>query len=138
MQKPEDKTLIEELLNLMHEYQADYTNTFRALTFNQLTDSDLFEVPEFTEWLELWHERLGRQEQSEEAIYQLMRDNNPAVIPRNHRVEAALEAAVEEEDFHVMKQLLNVLANPYAHTLEQANYATLPEAGGLYQTFVGT
>ena len=87
----------------------------------------------------MWRARLGRQQESEEASQQLMRDSNPAVIPRNHRVEAALEAAVEQGDYSVMEQLLDVLSNPYAHTPEQADYSTLPEQStSPYQTYCGT
>ena len=56
-----------------------------------------------------------------------MRNTNPAVIPRNHRVEEALEAAVKQGDYSVMERLLDVLSSPYAHSTEQADYSTLPE-----------
>ncbi|MEG1702919.1 MAG: protein adenylyltransferase SelO family protein [Niameybacter sp.] len=59
-----------------------------------------------------WQERLAGQQRSQEAIYSLMKKHNPAVIPRNYRVEEALEAAVQNEDYSVMNQLLEVLANP--------------------------
>ena len=68
-----------------------------------------------------------------------MRDSNPAVIPRNHRVESALEAAVKQGDYSVMEQLLEVLSSPYAHSPEQADYSTLPaQSTSPYQTFCGT
>jgi uncharacterized protein YdiU (UPF0061 family) len=67
-----------------------------------------------------------------------MRNSNPALIPRNHRVEAALEAAVQG-DYSVMEQLLAVLSNPYAHYPEQADYSTLPTPSTRpYRTFCGT
>ncbi len=135
----QDESFIEELLSIMQTYGADYTNTFRALTFDTREDTALFEISEFTQWYEQWQERLERQQQSKEAAYDLMRKSNPAIIPRNHRVEAALEAAVEQGDYSVMEQLLDVLSNPYAHSLKQADYATLPEASTKpYQTFCGT
>lgn len=67
-----------------------------------------------------------------------MRNSNPAVIPRNHRVEEALEAAVEKEDYSVMNRLLHVLSNPYEHSDEQFEYATLPKSTTPYRTFCGT
>ena len=136
-EEPEDKSLIHAILKLMDKYHADYTNTFLALTFNQLEDTELFKTPEFSEWHKLWQARLGRQEETEEATHQLMRNQNPAVIPRNLHVEAALEAAVDG-DTSVMEELLNTLANPYAHTAEQANYATPPKLDSSYQTYCGT
>ncbi|MGK7379726.1 protein adenylyltransferase SelO [Planococcus sp. 1R117A] len=134
-----DEVLVADLLNLMKEYDADYTNTFRALTFDQLKDTVLFGKPEFTVWTEQWQARLTRQKQSKEQSHELMRNSNPAVIPRNHRVEEALEAAVQKGDYSVMEQLLKVLADPYAHTEDQKDYSTLPpESPDSYQTFCGT
>lgn len=65
--------------------------------------------------------------------------SNPAVIPRNHRVEEALEAAVEQGDYTVMERLLNVLSKPYAHTPEPDDYYTGPsESTRRYRTYCGT
>ncbi|TDL82769.1 protein adenylyltransferase SelO [Peribacillus frigoritolerans] len=138
-EETQDESLIENLLSVMKEYRADYTNTFRALTFNNLEDHKLFKTEEFAQWNELWQARLGRQDEDESSSKQLMKSSNPAVIPRNHRVEEALEAAVKQGDFSVMERLLGVLSNPYAHSPEQEEYCTQPEESGLpYQTFCGT
>lgn len=68
-----------------------------------------------------------------------MRDSNPGVIPRNHRVEEALESAVEREDNSVMEKLLEVLSNPYEHSQEQAYFCTIPaEPSQHYRTYCGT
>ncbi|HYH03537.1 MAG TPA: protein adenylyltransferase SelO family protein, partial [Bacillota bacterium] len=134
-----DAFLIEDLFGIMQQYRADFTNTFRALTFAKWEDTVLCSAPEFTRWREQWQARQGRQPETKETIHQLMRANNPAVIPRNYRVEEALEAAVKHGDYKVMKRLLNVLACPYAHTPEQAEYTTLPpQADRPYRTFCGT
>lgn len=135
----EDQSLIENLLHMMQKYRADYTNTFRALTFDSLEGSDLFGAPEFMQWHEQWQARLGRQQESKAVWHQLMRNSNPAVIPRNHRVEEALESAVMQGDYSVMERLLGVLSSPYAHTPEQAEFATLPAPSNChYRTFCGT
>lgn len=135
----EDESLIDSLLTMMEKYHADYTNTFRALTFGAHKESALFETTEFAKWNEGWIARLSRQHESKADTHQLMRDANPAVIPRNHRVEAALEAAVKHRDYSVMEKLLHVLSNPYAHTPEQAEYCTLPALNNRpYRTFCGT
>jgi serine/tyrosine/threonine adenylyltransferase len=137
-EEEEDEGLITDLLGLMETNHADYTNTFRALTLGQLEKLDLAAVPEFSDWHEKWQARLGRQPQTKVEVTDLMRGSNPAVIPRNHRVEEALEAAVEG-DFNVMKRLLEVLSKPYAHTPEQEEYTTLPDTScGPYRTFCGT
>ncbi|WP_209124144.1 YdiU family protein [Alkalihalobacillus sp. BA299] len=138
-EEEQDETLIEDLLSMMQKYRADYTNTFRALTFERHEDTILFGTEEFKQWYELWQERLGRQQETKDSSHQLMRNSNPAIIPRNHRVEEALEAAVEEGDYSVVERLLNVLSNPYAHTKEQDEYSTLPEPSVRpYRTFCGT
>lgn len=135
----QDENLIKDLLDMMKKYQADYTNTFLALTFDTAKDTVLSGTPEFTQWYTLWQERLERQQESKDKAYELMRNSNPAIIPRNHRVEEALEAAVNCGDYSVMEQLLEALANPYAHSPEQAIYATLPvESNRPYRTFCGT
>ena len=135
----QDESLIEGLLSMMLKYRADYTNTFRALTFDTLEDTDLFGSTEFTQWHEQWQARLGRQQEPKATSHHLMRNSNPALIPRNHRVEAALEAAVKQGDYSVMERLLDVLSSPYAHSSEQADYSTLPALSTCpYRTFCGT
>lgn len=132
-----DAELVEQLLKLMQEHQADYTNAFVALTFDQQTT--MHSHPDFQQWYEQWQTRLSRQANSKDAVHQLMRNSNPAIIPRNHRVEEALDAAVKRGDYLVMKQLLEVLANPFAHSAEQQAYASLPEPSNRpYRTFCGT
>jgi uncharacterized protein YdiU (UPF0061 family) len=135
----QDESLIEDLLSMMQKNRADYTNTFRALTFDKLEEMELFGTKEFERWHELWQARLGRQQETKASSHQLMRNSNPAVIPRNHRVEGALEVAVKQGDYSVMERLLDVLSSPYAHSPEQADYSTLPELSTRhYRTFCGT
>ncbi|MCM3629643.1 YdiU family protein [Paenibacillus glycanilyticus] len=137
-EEPEDEALIEAFMLLMQRNKADYTNTFRALTMDKPEDTVLFGTPEFAEWQERWMARLGRQEESKEDTLKLMKSSNPAVIPRNHRVEEALEAA-EQGNLCVLDNLLAALSNPYAYTEEQADYALLPEDSPRpYRTFCGT
>ncbi|MEG9295380.1 YdiU family protein [Mangrovibacillus sp. Mu-81] len=134
----QDKDLIEGLLGMMHEHEADYTNTFRALTFDGHGDGELFAAEEFIQWKERWQERLKSQQESKEDSHELMRNSNPAVIPRNHRVEEALEAAVKG-DLSVMDRLLKVLSAPYEHSKEQEAYAGGPDpCDRPYRTYCGT
>lgn len=138
-EKDEDRALIEDLLALMHQYQADYTNTFRALTLDESVDAPLVESKEFSEWFERWHVRLERQQETKISVQQLMRSSNPAVIPRNHRVEEALNAAVNHGDYQSMNRLLSVLADPFAYSTEQTEYCILPpQSNRPYRTFCGT
>ncbi len=138
-EEPEDETLIDDLLGLMKKHEADYTNTFVSLTFKKQVDGALFGNLEYTKWHERWHKRLEKQKESKEAARELMKRSNPAVIPRNHRVEEALKAAVENGDYSVMEQLLDVLAQPYAHAEEQAEYMKLPAPSDrVFRTYCGT
>ncbi|KWW21882.1 MULTISPECIES: YdiU family protein [Peribacillus] len=137
-EETQDEALINGLLSMMKKHGADYTNTFRALTFDKLEDTVLFGAPEYVQWHELWQARLGRQQESKASASQLMQSSNPAVIPRNHRVEEALSAAVEKGDYSVMQRLLDVLSNPYEHSAKQAEYTTLPVSSTPYRTFCGT
>ncbi|BCG59307.1 protein adenylyltransferase SelO [Paenibacillus sp. URB8-2] len=138
-EEPEDESLIEDLLRMMQKERADYTNTFRALTFDKPEDTVLYGNAEFVQWHDMWQKRLGRQEEPKASSHQLMRSSNPAVIPRNHRVEEALEAAVNQGDYSVMDRLLDVLSSPYAHSPEQSDYSTIPaQTTCPYRTFCGT
>lgn len=137
-EEPEDAALIADLLKLMHAARADYTNTFRALTLDTPEETGLTGAAEFAQWQERWEERLGRQDESREEARELMRNSNPAVIPRNHQVEDALEAA-QQGDVSVMERLLALLAKPYAYAPDQVDYCALPaDTGQPYRTFCGT
>lgn len=137
-EEKQDVSLIGDLLSMMEKHHADYTNTFRALTLNELVEEDLFKTEAFTQWYELWLERLRRQQDSEETIKQMMRASNPAVIPRNHLVEDALETAVEHKDYSLMKKLVDLLSNPYDYSTEQLAYKDVSELTVPYQTYCGT
>lgn len=144
-EEEEDRTLIQELLSLMEKGRADYTNTFRVLTLghvdsaNRLIGSALFDSHAFKQWQQQWQARLSRDPLDEEASRDVMRRHNPAVIPRNHRVEEALEAAVEHHDYSVLKRLVEALSNPYSYTADQDDYAVLPERTDKpYRTYCGT
>ncbi|MBU7314938.1 protein adenylyltransferase SelO [Paenibacillus oleatilyticus] len=138
-EEPEDEALMKDLLVMMQKHQADYTNTFRALTFDKHEDLAFNGTTEFAQWQERWQARRGRQQEPQASSQQLMRSSNPAIIPRNHRVEEALDAAVKQGDYSVMERLVQALSNPYAHSPEQAEYCTLPAASDRpYRTFCGT
>ena len=137
-EEPEDAALINDLLQLMQESKADYTNTFRSLTLGRQATEPMFSEPAFYEWHEHWQARLSKQFQPHVEVEKLMKKHNPSVIPRNHRVEEAL-AAAENGDLSVMHKLLAVLSNPYEYTPEQEDY-TEPPSGEFccYKTFCGT
>lgn len=134
----EDEELIVNLLNIMEKNKADYTNTFRALTLEKFECMSMFDTEEFREWHKLWKIRLDGQKESQELSQELMKKNNPSIIPRNHRVEEALEAAIKQNDYSVMEKLLKVLKNPYEYSKEQERYTFVLESQKPYRTFCGT
>lgn len=134
----EDQLLIKDFLQLMQQHQADYTKTFQSLTFDKNDGQTLFSSPDYHHWHERWQTRLGQQSKSKDESKELMKSHNPAIIPRNHRVEEVLDAA-EEGDLNKMHQLLNALDNPYKYTAEQEEFSKLPAPEFChYQTFCGT
>jgi len=134
----EDKLLINELFYLMQKFRADYTNTFKALTLDESYGLDLFAAKEFEDWSSHWHARLKRQKKSKEEIKLLMKNSNPAIIPRNHQVERVLEDA-EKGDISSFNEFLLVLNNPYDYSLEQEKYTKIDFSSTCrYQTFCGT
>ena len=135
----DDGTLVEDLLDCMHRHGVDFTNTFHDLASGSLPEASMFRNLDFKQWFDRWQARLKRQPDFWEASRRLMNDHNPAIIPRNHRVEEALAAAVEQADFTVMEKLIGFLSQPYQAPPEQAGYHLPPPTSALpYRTFCGT
>jgi len=137
-EEAEDKQLIKQLVTWMDERKVDLTNFFIHLTFDTFPQEEAFKTDEFLNWHLLWKNRLQRQAQSPEEVTALMREHNPALIPRNHLVERALTAAVEEGDLHPFTQLHQLLSNPYEHTAEQREMNEIAVPNQPYRTFCGT
>ena len=138
-----DKELAGELLTAMTANEADFTNTFRALAGaaegRDGPARDLFIDPTaFDRWAETWRTRLAAEPSCPERADD-MRAANPAFIPRNHRVEAMIAAAVERDDLWPLEELMAVLARPYDDQPENARYANPPELHErVTRTFCGT
>ncbi|GLP97585.1 protein adenylyltransferase SelO [Paraferrimonas sedimenticola] len=129
--------LIATLVERMQQQGLDYTQTFDRLTESQQDSSLLAPLQAVLgDWLPLWHEALASEPN---GAYQLMRAANPRVIPRNHWVEAVLEAAVEHGDLAPFKRFLKVLQQPYQQLDETSDFQSAkPEYDLSYQTFCGT
>ncbi|MCM3757946.1 YdiU family protein [Sporosarcina aquimarina] len=136
-EQPVDEALSKELLLIMKDAQADFTNTFRALTDECIEQPDWFSNDAFCEWKKKWETRRKQQNITVEESYEVMRRNNPSVIPRNHKVEEAIEAA-GNGDFSVLHKLNQVLASPYSYSTEQDAYTTPSDSSVPYQTYCGT
>ncbi|MBB5046438.1 uncharacterized protein YdiU (UPF0061 family) [Rhodopseudomonas rhenobacensis] len=143
--QPGDREMIGDLLGAMTEQQADFTLTFRGLSDlagNAETDSvrGLFADPTaFDLWLARWQQRIAAEPQDAATRKAAMQAVNPAFIPRNHRIQAVIEAAVERDDFAPFEELLAVLAHPFQDQPDFARYALPPQPHEqVLQTFCGT
>jgi uncharacterized protein YdiU (UPF0061 family) len=133
-----DLELVTQLLDWMHAADADFTETFDHLSTGQRRD-DLDCDVRFQSWHKRYRERLDREQSGSLSSEELMRSVNPSVIPRNHRVEEALRAAVDDDDLSVMDRLLTALQSTYERDEKYAKYRTPPPAGqARYRTFCGT
>ncbi|MBK1720716.1 protein adenylyltransferase SelO [Thiocystis violacea] len=140
---PEDAELVTALLEAMAEANADFTNSFRTLCDAVEGDetglrAELGACAGLDDWLARWHLRLAREPMAADDRAGRMRRANPAVIPRNHRVEAALDAAVEG-DLAPLDALLEVLRTPWQDDPTTSAFQRPPEPREVVrQTFCGT
>lgn len=132
-----DAQLMQSLLIWMEENKADYTNTFRHLTSEEVLNGQIGHLPKnLTDWLVSWRARLAKNTRSLGETFIIMKTTNPNVIPRNHLVENALTQA-EEGNLEPFNTLLKALSNPYddaPNAFQQPPKA----AEKVYQTFCGT
>jgi uncharacterized protein YdiU (UPF0061 family) len=144
-----DPALVNALLELMQRAAADYTLIFRRLCeaadggadAGACAEAVLGTAPaiELAEWIGAWRARLARDPQSPSDRARSMRMANPAYIPRNHRVEAAITAATEQADFGPFNEMLQVWSRPYVEQRGREAYLMPPlPAERVLQTFCGT
>jgi uncharacterized protein YdiU (UPF0061 family) len=138
----DDEAMVNDLLAWMRGQSADFTNTFRSLTrelgADHVAASDgAVDDRGLAPWRQRWDARRSRQAESAAHSAALMRQHNPAVIPRNHRVEEALLAATNG-DLSVMARLAEVLSRPFDHERDLPAFTEPGPAGGGYRTFCGT
>jgi uncharacterized protein YdiU (UPF0061 family) len=141
-----DDALVQDLLDAMAKNGADFTLTFRRLGEAALDPAGdakvraLFAEPAaFDEWAARWRQRAGEEPQAPAERQAAMRAVNPAFIPRNHRVEAVIQAAMVNDDYAPFEALLAVLSKPYQDQPEFAAYTEPPQPDQrVLQTFCGT
>jgi serine/tyrosine/threonine adenylyltransferase len=144
--QPDDAALVQTLLDAMHANRADHTLTFRrmcdAAAGTPAADAvrELFANPgAWDAWATAWRARLAREPMDPVARAQAMRRVNPALIPRNHRVEEVLEAAVTHGDFAPFEALLTALLTPFEPRPEGDLYSRAPGSDErVIRTFCGT
>jgi len=134
----DDAALAFDLLDRMAQGGADFTQTFRALSSDAPeTAADAFEAPAaFTPWFDKWRARIARDPQTAQARQARMQATNPALIPRNHRVEEVILAATQG-NFAPFHRLNDALATPFA-TVATDLQNPPTDAERVTQTFCGT
>lgn len=138
----DDLILAFDLLKIMAEGKADFTNTFRDLAGALTGDGPraLFDNPnDFDAWVARWRDRLADEGRSDTEIASDLRAANPAVIPRNHLVEAAIRAGEDKNDFSVFHALLDEVTRPFDDRPDGSSYTQPPQPHEVVQqTFCGT
>jgi uncharacterized protein YdiU (UPF0061 family) len=143
----DDKSLADDLLELMHNQHADFTLVFYHLSRLSLSDTggekelrDLFNSDEnLDSWLTRWRNRLRQENSNDDKRQSLMQQTNPVYIPRNHQIEAAIRAAEDNNDFSVFHALHEVLQSPFESQPGKENYMQSPQPHEIIQqTFCGT
>jgi uncharacterized protein YdiU (UPF0061 family) len=134
----DDAELVQSLLAWMQDSRADFTNTFRDLSQDTLPAGCAYQSREFQTWHARWQARRQQEGTAPQELAAAMRRVNPAIIPRNHRVEEALAAAEQQGDFAPLHRLLAALQQPFADDAELATYREPPADESHYRTFCGT
>ena len=132
-----DKFLILDLLTWMHQHKADYTNTFCYLMNEKIQNDKIYTDYHFKIWKKRWQERLKKEKNIQDKSIELMKKNNPIVIPRNHKIEEVLNAA-QEDNLKPYLRLLEILKKPYSSREGLKDYQTLSNSNEKYKTFCGT
>lgn len=143
--KTNSQEALTKLLRIMLDNKSDYTLTFRYLSeiIKGKRDSSFkqqfLEHNQISNWLKEWKELIKDQDLAKKEIVLSMESSNPVFIPRNHLVERAIEAAVENNDFSEMKTLLTILSKPYEEQSKYGEYMKPPKPlEVVHQTFCGT
>jgi uncharacterized protein YdiU (UPF0061 family) len=142
--KPKDLQLINDLLSLMEDSHADFTLVFRHLSKFLRGDGSqarqhFDNSGAFDAWSQRWQDRMKPEGIGAETRALAMDRNNPIYIPRNHKVEEALSAAVDDKDMKPFTRLLAVLSHPFDEVPGNENFAIPgPQLATPYRTFCGT
>jgi len=134
--EPGDRQLAADFLTAMHRNRADFTSSFRSLC---AAARDHRDPHGYDDWAPRWRARMKLEATQPEARAESMQQANPAYIPRNHRVEQVIVAAVERGDYAPFEEFSQVLAAPYAARETFAGYENPPQPHErVLHTFCGT
>lgn len=136
--------LLTELFTLMRAARSDFTLTFRRLyEFCEGAEQAPFlkilgDSQEALEWTARFKRSFDNETTARELRLSTMNKANPRFIPRNHRVEEAIAAALDDDETPFFR-LLNVLKDPWSVGSEASDLAEPPgEEQWSYKTFCGT
>lgn len=133
----ENIQLASRLLELMSEEKVDFTLTFRSLTLGIPKTEAVFRTEKGIQWLTDWQQAVAHVDPVE--LKNQMQQVNPAIIPRNHMVQQALDTAEHEGAMQPFHDLLTLLKNPFAYTHEQLTTQQVPpETDAPFVTYCGT
>jgi len=130
--RPQDKTLCDDLLTIMHTDQVDYTLLFRGLSEPDSATAvrDLFmDRASCDNWMQQYVSRLKAEDCTAELRSRKMKQVNPKFILRNHLAETAIRKASDNADFDEIDRLMTLLQNPFDEQPGCESYAAPPPSG---------
>jgi len=143
--RPGDGALVDDWLGLLHAARADFTLSFRELCAAAASPAAagprarFADAAAYDNWIARWRERLQAEDRAPAERARTMLGCNPAYVARNHRVEQALDAAIDRGDLAPFRRLLDVVCRPYEEQPESADYALAAAPGeAVLRTFCGT
>ncbi|MFK7855991.1 MAG: YdiU family protein [Granulosicoccus sp.] len=137
-EQDDDLALATDLLALMEREELDFTITFRELAVRKATDH-FAPGGKLQDWHLRWQQRIDLQDGGKESAVKLMLSSNPAIIPRNHQVEAMIESAVSDQEFKPFHDLLDAISTPFDTAMDDSPYAQAPGPDEVVcHTFCGT
>lgn len=133
----EEREMIDELLNLMEQYECDYTNTFYYLTINQFEKISFYQTKDWNSWFIKWTRALGYRKDDIRNRQDRMKQVNPVVIARNEFIERAINDAVDSNDDVYLSKLLEVIKDPFNYK-KRINDEFLQSNNKKFVTYCGT
>ncbi len=145
IEEPGDLKLAQDFFVYLEQVGGDFTNSFRELS-SLLSETRETSKPHIlassaggAKWLEHWSLRIDREPRSKDDCQKSMLRANPAYIPRNHLIERAIRAAVDQNDFSKMSELMSVLSEPYRLREGLEPFQLPPNPNEIvHKTFCGT
>ena len=137
---PHDEKLIKKILSWMEKNKSDYTNTFVYLIDNNFSKNKIYKDESFLNLIKEWEARIKKNKKTGTQYIDIMKENNPLVIPRNHIVEEAINNVCKDNDYSRFNELLEIIREPY-NNIKNGDYFQSPAPLAYtqnYKTYCGT